>query len=119
MQAEMNERENAHKREIYQNLRDEGLCGKCGKRWAVAGMSRCKICYDRWKSSMNKTDPDRQRRRNWINERNAERKAKQQCLDCGKSVAGTEFARCASCRKRRAEYQQVRRIKARIHKGGG
>jgi len=45
-----------------------------------------------------------------------ERSAKGLCVDCGRRVDGDgQFIHCKRCRKRRAEYQQVRRIRDRLH----
>lgn len=31
----------------YQNRRKKGLCGVCGKRKAIKGLTRCKFCKER------------------------------------------------------------------------
>lgn len=106
---------NARARDKYHLLRDNGVCTKCGKRYAEAGRSLCRICAEAMRKSKEKCDPGGQKHNAWINNRNKERREAEICVDCGKKLTDVRFIRCKPCRNRRAIYQQVRRIMERIH----
>lgn len=102
-------------RNQYRQRRDDGICVKCGKRFADAGRCMCRMCGKAAKAIKAKNDPDGARHLAWFKNRISERKELRLCVDCGKRIAEIQFIRCKSCRRRRAEYQQVRRIRERIH----
>ena len=106
-------------RNKYSERRNEGICVKCGKRYAEAGRSMCKICAANMVESKQRNDPGGLRHYQWFTNRIAERKANGLCVDCGKKLKDLRYSRCKSCRKRRAEYQQVRRIRERIYGHAG
>lgn len=109
------EHANALARDKYWRRRDDGICVKCGKRFADAGRCMCRMCRKAAEATKARNDPDGARHLAWFNNRIRERKETGFCVDCGKKIAETQFIRCKSCRKRRAEYQQVRRIRDRLH----
>lgn len=105
---------NAWARKKRKRLFDAGICTKCGKRWAEAGRAWCKPCND------EVTDEEKALHAQRNRERRARNRVNGLCVDCGRKVDdATKYIHCKACRKRRAECEQVRRIKARIHKGGG
>ena len=77
------------------------------------------ICAANMVESKQRNDPGGIRHYQWFTNRIAERKANGLCVDCGKKLKDIGFSRCKSCRKRRAEYQQVRRIRERIYGHAG
>ena len=109
---------NARARDKYHLLRDDGMCTKCAKRYAEAGRSLCRRCANNQKISSEKCDPGGNRHKAWINNRNKERKEAGVCVDCGKKLTDMRFVRCKPCRNRRAIYQQVKRIRKRLHNNG-
>lgn len=104
-------------REKYWQRRDDGICVKCGKRYADAGHCMCRPCGNSAKATKDKNDPGGAIHLVWLNKRNQGRKESGLCIDCGNKIHETRFIRCKACRKRRAEYQQVRRIRERLHMG--
>lgn len=110
------EQARAWARNLYWERRNEGMCVKCGKRYAEAGRCMCRNCGKTAKATKDRNDPGGIIHLAWINERNHTRKESGLCVDCGKKITDTKFSRCKTCRKRRAEYQQVKRIRERLHK---
>lgn len=108
----------AWNRKRYSENRNEGKCVKCGWRWAEAGRSMCRICHRKMMLGRKKSDPDGSKHREWIKNREAERKAAGLCVDCGKKIGDDtgRFIRCSACRRYKAECMQVYRIRKRIHK---
>ena len=104
---------NERARQKYRERRDQGICVRCGRRWADAGRSMCRVCAGYVKAVEERVDPDNSRHRAWFNQRTEARKAAGQCIDCNRA-AQDGFSRCAACRRRRAEYQQVRRLKDKL-----
>ena len=108
---------NAYKRECYHKWREQGLCGKCGKRWAEAGHSKCRICRiaaQKSAKAMGRVETLNEYKRN----QKADRKAKGLCTNCGKPLSEKELGvntRCIICRKKARERQMVQRLRMRIH----
>ena len=98
----------------YHRLKEQGICVLCGKEWAEPGRAYCKACYVKKYNAPGyvKYHVDIKKHIQELHENGL-------CVDCGSKLDDVKHLHCKKCRKRRAEYQQVRRIKARIHKGGG
>ncbi len=106
----------ARAREVYWQRRNEGVCVQCGKRFADAGYCMCRPCWKSYLSNRERTDPGGKKHLAWLNERNRERREAGLCVDCGRKLIDKRFSRCKSCRNRRADYQQVKRMRERIRK---
>ena len=111
------ERARAYERDKYWRRRNDGMCVRCGKRYADAGHCMCRSCGMAAKDLKRRIDPEGANHLAWLNKRNQDRKMLGICIDCGCKLTDTRFSRCKSCTKRRAEYQQVRRIRERIRGG--
>jgi len=107
----------AIKRSTYQKRKDQGLCTRCGKRWAEAGRTKCRPCYERdleWYRANN----TREYLKEYKQKIRAERKEKGLCVNCGAPLEPHEIgvnSKCARCRKKNMERTTVKRIQMRIH----
>lgn len=107
---------NAYYRERSRRFREQGLCSRCGKRWAMAGSTVCGPCHDakhRYDIEGGFREFNRVKK---LNQRQ-ERREKGLCVRCGKPMTPEEtvkYSRCKRCRQVRNEWQQVNRIRARL-----
>lgn len=104
-------------RNRYAERRDEGLCTRCGKRWAEAGRTKCRPCHERdlkWYRDNN----TREYLYDYKKRQKAERKEKNLCVNCGRRLEPQEIGvntNCANCRKKNMERTTVKRIQMRVH----
>lgn len=104
-------------RNRYAERRDEGLCTRCGKRWAEAGRTKCRPCHERdlkWYRDNN----TREYLYDYKKRQKVERKEKNLCVNCGCPLEPQEIGvntNCAKCRAKRMERTTVKRIQMRIH----
>lgn len=113
----MRKANNAVHRSTYAKRKDEGLCTRCGKRWAEAGQTKCKQCRERdqkWYRDNNMREylyAYKQKQRN-------ERRENNLCINCGRKLLIEEIgvnSKCKKCRDKDMERITVKRIRMRIH----
>ena len=105
-----------HKRR-YWEWREQGLCGHCGKRWAEAGHSKCRVCRLSAEKSASRPDA-KEALKEYKQNIKAERREKGQCTNCGRKLKPEELGvntRCSVCRAKIREATNVRRLRMRIH----
>lgn len=104
-------------RDRYFERKEEGLCVRCGKRWAEAGRTKCRPCQERdrkWYRDNN----GREYLYDYKKRQKAERREKNLCVNCGHPLEPQEIGvntNCAKCRAKRMERTTVKRIQMRIH----
>jgi len=113
----MREANNAIHRNTYQKRKDEGLCTRCGVRWAEAGRCKCRPCREKAQAYYRDNHM-----REYINEYKRdlreERRENGRCVNCGAKLSADELgvnSCCAKCRKKDMERTTVSRIRMRIH----
>lgn len=117
-QKQKTEQVNAASKARYNLLKDEGLCTRCGQRWAEAGGTRCRPCRERdrkWYQDNNMGEYSRKYRA----AQKEERRKAGQCIQCGARLKKEELGintQCGKCRKKQREREEVRRIRERIAK---
>lgn len=107
---------NSSSKSRYWERVEQGLCTRCGKRWAETGKRKCRVCRERdqkWYRDNNI--------REYLNKYNSvvddERRKNNQCLNCGKPLKESEIGinvNCAACRKKNMERTNLRRLRDRI-----
>ena len=108
---------NAVHRRIYYERKDQGLCVRCGKRWAEAGKTKCRPCresYQKYYRDNNMREYIYQYKKTV----RAERKANNQCIECGAPLMPEEIgvnSCCSKCRAKDMERISMRRLRMRIH----
>lgn len=108
-------KKSTHKR--YAERKEEGLCTRCGKRWAEAGRTKCRPCYERdrkWYRDNN----TREYLYDYKKRQKAERGEKNLCVNCGQPLEPHEIGvntNCEKCRAKQMERTTVKRIQMRIH----
>ena len=113
----VNARISACHRKKYHEAREQGLCGKCRKRWAEAGHSKCRVCMLAFEKSRHRPGAQEALKLYKRNQK-AERKAQGLCINCGKPLLPEELGvntQCKRCRAQHMERTMVRRIRDRIH----
>ena len=113
----MDKQLSAYNRQKYHRYREQGLCPVCGKRWAEAGGAKCRVCKERIQQNY-RNDNTRKRLYEYNKRRRAERKANNQCVNCGKPLEPQEIGvniNCARCRAKNMERTNIARMKMRIH----
>lgn len=114
---QMRKTNNAIHRATYQKRKDEGLCTRCGKRWAEAGRCKCRICREE-AQAYYRDNRVRERINEYKHNLRDERRENWRCVNCGAKLTENELStnsRCAKCRKKRMEWTTVARIRMRIH----
>ena len=104
-------------RKRYDERKEEGLCTRCGKRWAEAGRRKCRLCRERDQKHYRENNT-REYLYNYKKRQKAERKENNLCVNCGQPLDLSEIGIntfCARCREQRREAQNVRRLRMRIH----
>lgn len=108
---------NAWRRERYHKWRDQGLCGKCGKRWAEAGHAKCRVCRIAAEKSAQ-ADGRREALNEYKRRQKAERREKGLCTNCGKPLLTEELGvntQCRACRGKARERTMVQRLRMKIY----
>ena len=108
---------NEYKRQKYWESRDQGLCGHCGKRWAEAGKSKCRVCRLAAEKSMRRPGA-KDTLVEYKRIQRDERRANNLCVNCGKPLAKNEIGintKCRRCRRIIGESRNMNRLRMRIH----
>lgn len=111
------EADNAVKRNTYAKRKEEGLCTRCGKRWAEAGRTKCRPCRER-DQKWYRDNGMREYLCDYKRIQRADRKANNLCVDCGRPLKANEIgvhSSCAMCLAKERERTNVNRIRMRIH----
>ena len=104
-------------RNRYAERKEEGLCTRCGKRWAEAGQTKCRPCRER-DQKWSRDNSIREYLREYKRLQKAERREKNLCINCGQPLEPQEIGtntNCTKCRKKNMERTTVKRIQMRIH----
>lgn len=105
-------RENADRcKERREGLIERGMCVDCGKRAALAGRVRCKICLVKNNSHDKKYDPTGEKKR----ARREALKAAGLCYDCSAPTDGTH-TRCQKCMDARRDSTRKYKIMQSIRR---
>lgn len=111
------QRTNSYKRSTYWERKNQGVCTRCGKRFAEAGGTKCIPCRERdyqwWKDNDMTRKTVEQKR-----QLREERRDNFLCRNCGKPLAEDEKGVntiCRRCRKVRMERTSTKRVWMRIH----
>lgn len=113
----MRKANNAIKRNTYAKRKEEGLCTRCGKRWAEAGRALCGPCREK-KQKWYRDNNMREYLHDYKVRQRAERREKGLCINCGKKLLPEEIGvntHCKTCRAKDMERTTVQRIRMRIH----
>lgn len=96
-------------RQRRDELREMGMCTRCGKTWAEPGRSTCRRCADRHNADVRRWDPTGEKKR----QRRQARIDAGLCIDCGRPV-GDGRQRCQACRDARMDSARKYKINQRI-----
>jgi hypothetical protein len=81
----------------------------------IPGRTQCQFCYEKWKKSAAKSDPDGEKRRERQRQRRQERIEAGLCTECGKPVI-PGMRMCERCRNMRNDSTRKYKIKQRTKK---
>ena len=84
---------NEHRKSIYKERSENGICTRCGKYKAEKGKKKCRICLDK--------DAEMHRKRTYNKKSTREyRKENHLCYHCGKEIDRATGEICQSCWER-------------------